>query len=88
MASIVRRGLGGEQVYGFGPGEDMALSRITDEEIRRSRALEMYRMHRAGIPVPKIAKKYRLSRGYVYQELRTIPEWQRDRANAFRLSVG
>lgn len=88
MASIVRHTFDGEQIGGHGPGEAMALSRLTDEELRKARALEMYRMHRAGIPVPKIAKKYRLSRGYVYQELRRIPEWQRDRADALQISVG
>jgi hypothetical protein len=47
-------------------------SRMTDEEIRRSRATEMARMKQEGVAVKDIARKYRLSVGYVYQEMRAI----------------
>jgi Mor family transcriptional regulator len=68
--------------------DSMSLSRITDEELRLARALEMFKMKEAGVPVRRIARKYRLCVGYVYQEIRSIPDWQKERVRGFALAVG
>lgn len=87
MASIVRGDLDGAQFIGH--FDEMSLSRIHDDEIRRARSLEMYRMWVAEVPVKKIARKYRLSVGYVYQEMRRIPRDVKERARrAVQVSVG
>ncbi len=81
--SVVRGFRGGEQVEDY--GDDMALTRVTSSDARLARALEMYLLKAAGVPVKVIARKYRLVLGYAYQEIRSVPEWQRERLHVQRL---
>jgi 1,2-phenylacetyl-CoA epoxidase PaaB subunit len=81
--SVVRSRYHGEQIQGY--GEQMALTRVRDLNLRRLRAKEMFVMKRAGIDIRQIAAKYRLTRQYAYQEIASIPREERERIAKFGL---
>lgn len=53
--------------------------RLTDDEIRRTRAIQFYRMRLEGLSARQIAVYFSFTPQYVNRELRAIPDSQKDR---------
>jgi hypothetical protein len=48
--------------------------RLTDDDLKRGRALQMYLMRIKGHSVSEIAMFFSFTRDYIYKELRSIPD--------------
>lgn len=48
--------------------------RLSNDQLRRTRAIQMYRMRLEGCSVPEIAAFFSFTRQTVYNEIRAIPD--------------
>jgi hypothetical protein len=56
--------------------------RLTDEQLRRARAIQFHRMKLEGLSTREIAIYFSFTPRFVNRELRSVPGWQKARIGA------
>lgn len=53
--------------------------RLTDDQLRRTRAIQFYRMRLEGRSSREIATYFSFTKQFINAEIRSIPDWQKTR---------